>query len=86
MILSEQVVSFVFCFVMGFVYCFLFYKLKRYLLYSKYNILFNILFNFIFVVSFFVGIVNVNLGIIHVYFLLFFVLGFCLSLGIFRHL
>ena len=86
MILSEQVISFVFCFVMGFVYHFLFYKLKNFLFYSKYKILFNVLFNFIIFVAFFVGIVSINCGILHVYFLLFFVLGFFLSKGILGHL
>ncbi|MGN0992604.1 MAG: spore cortex biosynthesis protein YabQ [Bacilli bacterium] len=86
MILSEQVLSFVFCFVVGFIYHFLFYKLRNYLIYSKYKILLNGLFNFIIFITFFVGIVSINSGILHVYFLLFFILGFCLSKGIFRHL
>lgn len=86
MILSEQILSFIFCFIWGFVYYFLFSRLKRYLLYSKYKILYNVLYNFIMLICFFIGIVNINGGILHIYFLLFFGLGFCLSLGMFRHL
>ena len=55
MILSEQVISFVFCFVWGFVYYFLFNKFKRFLCYSKHKLLYNILFNFILSICFFNG-------------------------------
>lgn len=83
MILSEQVLSLLFCFIWGFVYYFLFYKFKRFLVFSKFNLLYNIIFNLTMSIGFFMGIVKINDGILNIYFLIFIILGFVLSRFIF---
>ena len=83
MILDFQIFSFLFCIIFGFVYGLLFKFLKSYFIYSKFSILWCILFNF---VMFFLGIVNINFGVCHIYFLLFFGFGCLLAMNVFRHL
>ena len=79
MILSEQIISLIFSFVWGFIYYFLFTIFKKYLVFSKYKVLFNIIFNFILAILFFIGIVVINNGILSFYYLIFIVFGFFVS-------
>ena len=87
MILSEQVFSLLFCLVFGFGYCLLFNKLKKYLCFSKYKIIYNFIFYLILSCLFFIGIVKINMGTLHYYFFLFFLLGmglYKISFGCFK--
>lgn len=79
MILSKQIISLIFSFVWGFIYYFLFTIFKKYLVFSKYKVLFNIIFNFILAILFFIGIVVINNGILSFYYLIFIVFGFFVS-------
>lgn len=83
MILGEQIFSLFFCFIFGFVYYFLFYKLKRFLLYSKFKLFYNIIFNFVLAIGFFLGMIKINDGILSFYFFIFLILGFFVSRFIF---
>lgn len=79
MILSEQITSLVFSFVWGFIYYFLFTIFKRYLVFSKYKVLFNGVFHLILTILFFIGIILINNGILSFYYLLFIFIGFIVS-------
>lgn len=85
MILEEQVFSFLFSFIFGIVYCILFKKLSYYLIISKYYIVLNMVFNFLLFSLYFLGIIYLNGGFLHIYFLLFFVFGFLTYSKAIRH-
>jgi len=87
MSLFEQVFSLFFCVIFGFGYCLLFYKFKFYLVLSKYKFFYNFIFHLIFSCLFFLGLIKINDGILHLYFLLFFLLGqgvFKISFGFWK--
>lgn len=79
MILSEQITSLVFSFVWGFIYYFLFHIFKKYLVFSKYKILFNIIFHLILTICFFIAVIFINNGILSFYYLIFIFIGFVVS-------
>ena len=78
MILSEQIISLLFCIFFGFGYCFCFYILRKHLLYSKYKTLFNAIFSLVMAILFFVGVIEINDGVLTWYYLLFILIGFLL--------
>lgn len=75
MILSEQIFSLLFCLVFGFGYCLLFDRLKKYLVFSRYKIIYNFIFHLILSCLFFIGIIKINSGTLHIYFFIFLFIG-----------
>lgn len=76
MILSEQILTMLFSFCWGFVYLLLYKMFKRYFLFFKYKILYNIMFNIVLFNVFLIGLIRINGGILHIYYVLFVIFGF----------
>ena len=75
MILSQQILALLFSFSWGLIYYFCFYKLFKFLVYSKLKVLYNSIFHLFMSTGFFWGLVQINGGILHIYLLLFVCVG-----------
>lgn len=78
MILGVQIVSLVFSFFYGILFCFAGYVLKRFLFNKKsiISLISSFIFMFFFSTMYFIFLWYLNSGIIHLYFLFMFILGF----------
>lgn len=85
MILSKQIISFVFSFLYGGVFYICYKKIYYYLYYVKeiYKILNSIFFEMIFTIIYFKMMLIINGGIINLYFILSFLFGYFIFCKIF---
>lgn len=78
MILSEQILSSLFCIGYGFIYLLIFYFFRKKLIYGKYNLYLNFVYSIIMGITFFILLLYINNGILSFYYIVFILLGFSL--------